>query len=45
MTSQGILNPAFDAIIEAGMFLDYISRSPVRIEWESLEEILEEPRR
>ncbi len=44
LTSQGILNPAFDAIIEAGMFLDYISRSPVRIEWESLEEILAEPR-
>ncbi len=40
VTAQGMLNPAFEAIIEGGMFLDYISRDPIRIEWGSLEEIL-----
>src|SRR5258708_5065435 len=40
LTSQGILNPAFEAIIEGGMFLDYISRNPVTIEWETLTNIL-----
>jgi voltage-gated potassium channel len=38
--SQGILNPMFDASVEGGMFLDYISRNPVRIEWETLKNIL-----
>jgi len=45
VTSQGTLNPAFDSVIEGGMFLDYISRSPVRVEWDSLEELLAEPGR
>jgi len=40
VTSQATLNPAFDAVAEGGMFLDYISRSPARIDWASLEEIL-----
>ena len=40
VTSQGILNPMFDASVEGGMFLDYISRNPVRIEWETLKNIL-----
>ena len=40
LTTEGILNPAFDAPIESGMFLDYISRNPVRIEWETLHEKL-----
>ena len=44
VTSQAILNPAFDAVIEGGMFLDYISRSPVSIEWGALGETLAEPR-
>jgi len=43
VVSQTILNPAFDTTIEGGMFLDYISRNPVRIEWESLDEILAGP--
>lgn len=38
--SQGILNPVFDSSVEGGMFLDYISRSPVTIEWETLKNIL-----
>jgi hypothetical protein len=38
--AQAILNPAFDAVIEGGMFLDYISRNPIRIDWESLEKSL-----
>jgi len=40
--SQGILNPPFDAVVEGGMFLDYISRNPVTIEWESLRNMLAE---
>jgi voltage-gated potassium channel len=40
VTSQGILNPLFDASVEGGMFLDYISRNPVTIEWEILNNIL-----
>lgn len=39
VTSQGILNPVFDSSVEGGMFLDYISRSPVTIEWETLKDI------
>ncbi len=42
VTSQGILNPVFDAVVDGGMFLDYISRDPVRIEWESLSDMLAE---
>lgn len=38
--AQAVLNPPFDAVVEGGMFLDYISRSPVKIDWVSLEEIL-----
>jgi voltage-gated potassium channel len=38
--SQGILNPIFDSIVEGGMFLDYISRNPVTIEWETLNNML-----
>jgi voltage-gated potassium channel len=37
--SQGILNPMFDSSVEGGMFLDYISRNPVTIEWETLKNI------
>lgn len=40
VTSQGILNPVFDCSVEGGMFLDYISREPVKIEWETLKDIL-----
>jgi voltage-gated potassium channel len=39
LTSQGILNPEFDASVEGGMFLDYISRTPVKIEWQTLHNI------
>jgi len=39
VTSQGIRNPVFDSSVEGGMFLDYISRSPVTIEWEALKNI------
>jgi hypothetical protein len=28
-----ILNPPFNAAVEGGMFLDYISKDPVEIEW------------
>jgi len=40
VNSQAILNPAFDATVEGGMFLDYISRSPVGIDWPSLEQLM-----
>jgi voltage-gated potassium channel len=33
LNSGSILNPSFQAVVEGGMFLDYISRSPVKIDW------------
>jgi voltage-gated potassium channel len=36
VNSQGILNPVFEASVEGGMFLDYISRKPVTILWNDL---------
>jgi voltage-gated potassium channel len=33
VNSGAILNPAFNAVVEGGMFLDYISKHPVDIEW------------
>ena len=33
VNSGAILNPAFNAVVEGGMFLDYISKHPVEIEW------------
>jgi Trk K+ transport system NAD-binding subunit len=39
--AQAVLNPPFDAVVEGGMFLDYISRSPVTIHWDSLDEVLQ----
>ena len=40
LNTQSILNPAFNATVEGGMFLDYISRKPVKIDWEEMQEIL-----
>ena len=40
VTSRAVLNPAFNEVVEGGMFLDYISRSPVMIEWKSLEQLM-----
>ena len=40
VTDGGILNPQFDARVEGGMCLDYISPNPVRIEWATLKGIL-----
>jgi len=42
VTSDAVLNPAFEARVGGGMFLDYISRNPVTIEWKSLEPLLAE---
>jgi hypothetical protein len=33
MNSASILNPGFNAVVEGGMFLDYISQSPVTMDW------------
>ncbi len=44
VTSESVLNPAFETRVEGGMFLDYISRSPVKIEWINLEALLAETR-
>jgi voltage-gated potassium channel len=33
VSSGAILNPAFNAVVEGGMFLDYISRKPVEFDW------------
>jgi voltage-gated potassium channel len=39
LNSGSILNPSFHAVVEGGMFLDYISRSPVRIDWAEMREV------
>ena len=36
INSAAVLNPAFNVIVSEGMFLDYISRTPVQLEWKSL---------
>lgn len=36
VNSGALLNPAFNALVEPGMYLDYISRHPVEVDWESL---------
>jgi voltage-gated potassium channel len=36
LNSGSILNPPFHAVVEGGMFLDYISRSPVKIDWDEM---------
>jgi len=33
LNSGSILNPGFHAVVEGGMFLDYISQSPINIDW------------
>lgn len=42
LNTPSILNPAFNATVEPGMFLDYISRNPIRVDWEEIQEILAE---
>lgn len=44
LNAQSILNPAFNATVEGGMFLDYIARNPVKIDWGEMQEILADPR-
>jgi voltage-gated potassium channel len=44
VASRAALNPAFDAVAEGAMFLDYISRDPAKIDWDSLDEILDAAR-
>jgi len=43
LDSRAILNPAFHATVESGMFLDYISGSSIRIDWEEMRQALAEP--
>lgn len=38
--SGAVLNPAFHAVVEGGMCLDYISRYPVTINWTELQQAL-----
>jgi voltage-gated potassium channel len=38
LNSGSILNPAFNATVEGGMFLDYISRNPVKIDWAQMQQ-------
>jgi len=35
--AHAILNPAFHATVEGGMFLDYISSRPVEINWSKMQ--------
>jgi voltage-gated potassium channel len=42
LNSHAILNPAFHATVEAGMFLDYISGSSIKIDWEKMRRTLAE---
>jgi voltage-gated potassium channel len=36
VNSGSILNPAFNAVVEGGMYLDYISRNAVVIDWQAI---------
>lgn len=40
LNSQSVLNPAFNATVESGMVLDYISRNPLKINWNEMQELL-----
>jgi len=40
LNSGSILNPAFNATVEGGMFLDYISRNPIKIDWTQIQQTL-----
>jgi len=37
-TGGAVVNPEFHATVSGGMFLDYISRNPVKIDWKKMEE-------
>jgi len=37
LNTGATVNPAFHAVVTGGMFLDYISRNPVTIDWERLD--------
>jgi voltage-gated potassium channel len=39
VNSGSILNPAFNATVEGGMYLDYISRNPVKIDWAEMQKV------
>ena len=36
VNAGAIVNPAFNAVVEGGMFLDYISRNAVEIDWSAM---------
>jgi voltage-gated potassium channel len=36
INAGSILNPSFHSAVEGGMFLDYISRKPVRVDWQKV---------
>ena len=40
LNSGSILNPAFNATVEGGMFLDYISENPITIDWAEMQQLL-----
>ena len=40
VNSRAILNPAFHATVEGGTFLDYISSSPVKVNWAEIQKTL-----
>jgi voltage-gated potassium channel len=42
LNSGAILNPAFHAVVEGGMYLDYISRKPVKIDWSEMQQAVPE---
>ncbi len=42
LNSGSILNPAFHSVVEGGMFLDYIARNPVTINWAEMQRVRHE---
>lgn len=40
VNTRAMLNPPFNAQVEGGMYLDYISSSPVKIDWEQIQSTL-----
>jgi len=39
-SSPGVLNPEFNAMVRGGMFLDYISPAPVKVNWSYVQRVL-----
>ena len=42
LASEGVLNPEFTATVEGGMYLDYIARDAISIDWHALQRTMDD---